>query len=110
MSKKIIRLTENDLTHLIKRVIQEQSTRPFTIRSIKNTNDEKSKLKTYTVRDVKGNVLVNGNKVGRKSIIKPADKITMNEGDMVIFEDMPGYGQVTLSFKNNTPDLNLSWD
>ena len=34
----------------------------------------------------------------------------MGEGDMVIFEDMPGYGQVTLSFKNNMPELSLSWD
>jgi len=110
MSQKIIRLTESDLTNLVKRVIQEQSTRPFTISSIKNTNDEKSKLKIYTVRDVKGNVLVNGNKVGRKSIIKPTDKITMNEGDKIIFEDMSGYGQVTLSFKNNMPELSLSWE
>jgi tyrosine-protein phosphatase YwqE len=110
MSKKIIRLTENDLTHLIKRVIQEQSTRPFTISSVRNTNDDKSRTKTYTVRAVNGNVTVNGNKIGNKSIIKPSDKITMNEGDTIIFEDMPGYGQVTLSFKNNTPDLNLSWD
>jgi hypothetical protein len=101
MPKKIIRLTENDLTQLIKRVIQEQSTRPFTISSIKNTNDEKSKLKTYTVRDVRGNVLVNGNKVGRKSIIKPTDKITMNEGDKIIFDNIVGWGQVYLEFKNN---------
>jgi hypothetical protein len=34
----------------------------------------------------------------------------MGEGDMVIFEDMPGYGQVTLSFKNNMPELSLSWE
>lgn len=110
MSKKIIRLTEKDLTQLVKRVIMEQSSRPFTIRSIKNTNDEKSKLKTYTVRDVKGNVLVNGNKVGRKSMIKPTDKITMNEGDKIIFDNIPGFGQVFLEFKNNLPELNLSWD
>lgn len=110
MSKKIIRLTESDLTNLIKRVIQEQSTRPFTISSIKNTNDEKSKLKTYTVRDVRGNVLVNGNKVGRKSIIKPTDKITMNEGDKIIFDNIVGWGQVYLEFKNNLPELTLSWD
>ena len=110
MSKKIIRLTENDLTQLIKRVIQEQSTRPFTISSVKKTNDGKSKTKTYTVRSVSGNVTVNGNKIDAKSMIKPSDKITMGEGDMVIFEDMPGYGQVTLSFKNNMPELSLSWD
>ena len=110
MSKKIIRLTENDLTQLVKRVIQEQSSRPFTIRSIKNTNDEKSKLKTYTVRDVKGNVLVNGNKVGRKSMIKPTDKITMNEGDIILFDNIEGWGQVSIQFKNNLPELILSWD
>ena len=110
MAQKIIRLTETDLTNLVKRVIQEQATRPFTISSIKKTNDEKSKLKTYTVRSVSGNVLVNGNKVGKKSIIKPSDKITMNEGDKIIFENIPGWGQVFLEFKNNLPELNLSWD
>ena len=110
MSKKIIRLTESDLTKLVKRVIQEQSTRPFTISSVKKTNDSKSRTKTYTVRSASGNITVNGNKVGKKSIIKPSDKITMNEGDTIIFEDMPGYGMVTLSFKNNTPELSLTWE
>ena len=110
MSKKIIRLIESDLTNLVKRVIQEQSTIPFTISSIKNTNDEKSKLKTYIVRDVKGNVLVNGNKVNRKSMIKPTDKITMNEGDTILFDYIEGWGQVSIQFKNNLPELILSWD
>ena len=108
--KKIIRLTENDLTHLIKRVIQEQSTRPFTISSVRDTNDDKARSKTYTVKAVNGNVTINGNKIKNKSMIKPSDKITMNQGDTIIFEDMPGYGQVTLSFKNNKPNLNLSSD
>jgi hypothetical protein len=107
---KIVRLTESDLTRLVKRVIKEQSTRPFTIGSVKKTNDSKTRTKTYMVRDVSGNVMVNGNKVSKKSMIKPTDKITMNDGDRVIFEDIPGFGQVILSFKNNTPDLGLSWE
>jgi hypothetical protein len=107
---KIVRLTEADLTRLVKRVIKEQTTRPFTIGSIKKTNDSKIKTKTYMVRAVSGNVMVNGNKVSKKSMIKPTDKIAMNDGDEIVFEDIPGFGQVILSFKNNTPDIRVSWD
>ena len=107
---KIVRLTEADLTRLVKRVIKEQSSRPFTIGSVKKTNDDKAKSKTYTVKSVRGNVTVNGNAISKKSMIKPSDKVTMNDGDKIVFEDMTGFGQVTLSFNNNTPELNLSWD
>jgi hypothetical protein len=107
---KIVRLTEADLTRLVKRVIKEQSTKPFTISSIKNTNDSKIKTKTYMVRAVTGNVTVNGNKISKKSIIKPTDKITMNDGDEIVFEIISGFGQVILSFKNNMPDIRVSWD
>jgi hypothetical protein len=116
--KKVVRLTENDLANIVKRVISEEQKlyeKPQTI-GTSNSNFSKAKNRNYKVNSVKGGPSI---KKGDKDllltvgmIIKPTDFLKFKKGDVVSIssvspEDMEkGRGkyfqQVKLSLGNDS--------
>lgn len=115
--KKIVRLTESDLTRLVKRVVSEQRAmgQQLTIQNAK-TNFPNAKGKTFRVVEVKGKPSITKN--GRDLLltkgmtITPTDPLKFNQGDNVTIssispEDKGKYFQTVSLNLNQNGKLNL---
>jgi hypothetical protein len=114
MSTKIIKLTESDLTNLVKRVIQEQASNSGVKGSFgkAKSNIPNANKRNYKVILVKGTpkfagkVITKGTKLGPTSIIeiKKGDNIMMSS---VSPEDKGKYLQGVELFVNDSGKLEL---
>lgn len=114
MSKKIIKLTESDLTNLVKRVIEEQTAAAGVRGSFgkAKSNIPNASKRNYEVILVKGTpkfggkVITKGTKLGPTSIIeiKKGDNIMMRS---VAPEDKGKYLQGVELFVNDSGKLEL---
>lgn len=90
MAKKIIRLTESDLANIVRKVISEQSSmNPIqgTIGTAGGVETD-AKKRTYKVKQVKGNPMIDGQPAKSGSNITPSSKITMNPGSEITMKSV----------------------
>ena len=115
--KKIVRLTESDLTRIVKRVVSEQRAieSPLIIKNA-STNFPNAKGKTFRVVEVKGkpSITKNGKDLllTKGMIITPIDLLKFKQGDNVTMssispEDKGKYFQSVSLNLNQNGKLNL---
>ena len=117
MEKKVIRLTESDLTKIVRRVLVEQTTN-YTLQTAAVTKGyDNAKTKNYRVTMVNGKPVIvkNGKRllITKGMTITPADSLQFNVGDYVDVQSVSPedkgkyFQQVRISFDNNRLTLNV---
>lgn len=110
MSKKIIRLTESELVRLVNLIIEENdnmgSKCTFTLSQLFKKNDQglTGIPKTFTVKYVKG-----FSSIKKGSSVNMTQKITMGAGE-IIFEDIEGFGQASISCDGSEAEISVAWE
>ena len=114
MSKKIIRLTESDLTNIVKKVIQEQTSVAGVRSSISKakSNMPKATTRNYQVFKVDGTPKFAGKVITKGTKIGPTSIIELKKGDNIMMgstspEDKGKYFQGVELFLNDSGKFEL---
>jgi len=109
--KKTIRLTESELIRLVQRIVEEEDMiKGFTIVDLyKKTRYTAPLPNRLVILEVKGKITVDGidKTVGS---INVKSKIECKGSCNILFKDVDGFGQMTITVKNGVPELSLTWE
>jgi hypothetical protein len=86
-------------------IISEQSSKGFTISSIKKSTFPEATSKTYKVAMSGKNVSINGKRPYKDMVVTPKDVIIMGEGEEILFQPIPGFGQSSVRFLGGVPEM-----
>ena len=110
--KKTIRLTESELVELVQRIIKEDemSLKGFTISGLYKKSSYTQPLpQRLVILQVKGKIKVDGvdKTVGS---INTTSKIECSGDCEIIFKDVEGLGEVSITVKNGVPKLFVTYE
>lgn len=111
MGKRLI-ISEEERNEIFSKyqIIEEQAQAGFTISSIRDVKYPDMIKKIYKIANLNGRVAINGVTAKIGDMIKPSDKLSMDNNAFIQFEPIPGFGQVTLSYINTKPYMEITTD